>query len=565
MARSARGVINLARGVKLPTDAITQTFGIMARRGAGKTYTAQKLAEGMLDARGQIVVLDPIGNWWSLRLAADGKTAAYDVPVFGGLHGDLPLRPQAGELVADVIAENGTAAVLDVSQFRKSERKRFVTDFCERLFMRRKRDPAPTHIFLEEAQAFIPQRVGKDETRMVGAVEDIVRMGRNYGLGATMISQRPQSVNKEVLNQAECLILLQINGAHERKAIQDWVAYHGIDVAEMVRELPSLEIGEAFIWSPQWLDLFKRVKITKKSTFDASATPKAGKRPKKTKLKALDMKAIETAMESIVEEQKANDPKELRREIARLKKEAEGTTDKREILHLRALVTELERRPTMSKVDQRKLASIATKVRLLADVKVSQIADECSFIAAEIERFVPTDDPRPTTPRREPRPAPRAAVRPRKPGGKAWRILEAIIQHPDGIHPDKARRLAKVSPTSSTMSVALSKHRQDGLIERHDGLLFPTEAAIAEYGDAVEPLPTGEELRAYWLAFLSGASRRILQALYDAWPGPMTKEDVCAAADVSTTSSTLSVAMSDLRRLDLAEKGAYKAQDHLFE
>lgn len=51
---------------------------------------------------------------------------------------------------------------------------------------------------------------------MLGAVEDIVRLGRNYGSGCMLLSQRPQSVNKEVLNQVECLFVGQINEAHAR-------------------------------------------------------------------------------------------------------------------------------------------------------------------------------------------------------------------------------------------------------------------------------------------------------------------------------------------------------------
>src|SRR6185295_5902010 len=115
----------------------------------------------------------------------------------------------------------------------------------------------------------------QDERRMLGAFEDIVRLGRNYGIGATMISQRPQSINKEVLSQVECLVVGQINGVHERKAIDAWVSEHGLDRG-LLGELPSLKIGQMFVWSPQWLKVFKKVEISAKRTLDASATPKLG-------------------------------------------------------------------------------------------------------------------------------------------------------------------------------------------------------------------------------------------------------------------------------------------------
>jgi len=58
--------IDFSPDLQLPLDAVTQTFAFLARRGAGKTYGAGKLAEGMLGAGAQVVVLDPIGNWYGL-------------------------------------------------------------------------------------------------------------------------------------------------------------------------------------------------------------------------------------------------------------------------------------------------------------------------------------------------------------------------------------------------------------------------------------------------------------------------------------------------------------------
>jgi hypothetical protein len=56
------------------------------------------IVEETLDHGGvQVIVLDPIGHWWSLRAGADGKPkGGYPVAVFGGMHGDLPLEPTAG-------------------------------------------------------------------------------------------------------------------------------------------------------------------------------------------------------------------------------------------------------------------------------------------------------------------------------------------------------------------------------------------------------------------------------------------------------------------------------------
>ena len=116
-------MIHLAHELDLPTDAVTQTFGLIGRKGSGKTYAAGVLVEGLADAGAQVVVLDPVGNWYGLRLAADGQGEGLPIPILGGEHGDIPLEPGAGQLVANVLVERRSSAVLDLSPFRKNERK----------------------------------------------------------------------------------------------------------------------------------------------------------------------------------------------------------------------------------------------------------------------------------------------------------------------------------------------------------------------------------------------------------------------------------------------------------
>jgi hypothetical protein len=310
--------LHLSPDLSLPLNAVTQTFAFMARRGAGKTYAAGKLCEEMVVAGAQVVVLDPVGVWWGLRLAADGKAKGLDIPVFGGLRGDIPLEPGAGALVADVVVDKGISVVLDVSLFRKGDRKRFATEFAEQLFHRKKTARTPLHVFVEEAQVFVPQRAMGDEARMLGAFEDLVKLGRNFGIGVTLISQRPQSVNKDALNQTEALFVLQTGGSQERKALKEWVVDQGLSV-DLVNELPSLPIGTAYVWSPQWLQVLKKVKIGKKKTFDGSATPVLGAEPEKEReLAPVDLEKIRAAMKDVVARAEVNDPKALRRRVAEL-------------------------------------------------------------------------------------------------------------------------------------------------------------------------------------------------------------------------------------------------------
>jgi len=180
--------LTLGPGLVLPVEAVTETFAILAKRGAGKTYTAAVLVEEMMGAGLPVVIVDPVGVWWGLRSSADGTGEGLPVVIFGGDHADLPLAETAGELLADLVVDERVPAVLDLSALSKSAARRFMTDFAERLY-HRNRDPL--HLVLDEADAFAPQRTDPGGQRLLGAIEDLVRRGRARGIGLIMISQRP--------------------------------------------------------------------------------------------------------------------------------------------------------------------------------------------------------------------------------------------------------------------------------------------------------------------------------------------------------------------------------------
>jgi uncharacterized protein len=115
---------------------------MLAKRGAGKTYTAAVIVEGLLTAGLQVVVADPVGVWWGLRSSADGQQEGLPIVIIGGEHGDVPLEMGAGQIIADVIVDEGLSVVLD-----KGEQTRFMTEFAERLYHQNRQ---PLHLVLDE-------------------------------------------------------------------------------------------------------------------------------------------------------------------------------------------------------------------------------------------------------------------------------------------------------------------------------------------------------------------------------------------------------------------------------
>ena len=66
--------LDLAEGLALPVEAVTETFGIVGIRGSGKTTTARRLVEQITHAGQQATVVDPLGVW--PRSTSTGKSTA---------------------------------------------------------------------------------------------------------------------------------------------------------------------------------------------------------------------------------------------------------------------------------------------------------------------------------------------------------------------------------------------------------------------------------------------------------------------------------------------------------
>jgi uncharacterized protein len=318
--------LRIAPDLELPVDAVTETFAVLAVRGAGKSNAGVVMAEEMYEAGLPFVVFDPKGDWWGMRSARDGKSPGLDIPIFGAPgrkrknkpDPDLPLEPEGGALIADLVVEERVPCILDVSGFSEAAKIKFLIGFGTRLF---ERNEEPLHLFLEECDDYLPQKPFKEQTRLLHIYTKILKQGRTFGLGATLISQRSAVVNKNALTQCTTLIAMRTTSTQDRAAIEGWVKDKGGTHLEIVESLPSLKAGEAWVWSPEFLKTTKKIRFRRRQTFDSGATPKVGEKRKQTTLADIDLGALQARMTETIEKAKAEDPKELRREIARLRKE----------------------------------------------------------------------------------------------------------------------------------------------------------------------------------------------------------------------------------------------------
>ena len=282
--------LQLGENLVLPLDAATQSLAILAVKGAGKSNAAAVLAEELFDEGIPWIVIDPKGDWWGIRETV-GDSRGLPVLVLGGLHGDLPLSPQSGGDVAELIVERNLTCVLDVSAMDDEDRPEFLHGLGLALFELHRRSPSVRHIIVEEAQEIVPEGAGKAMRPTLKAWTRIVCQGRQRGLGITLVSQRSALVSKNVLTQTGSLIVLRTTSPQDRTVIRGWVDFHSVS-KEMVDSLPSLANGEAWIVAPSWLGRVERVRLRRRWTFDSGATPEVIAARQPQMLESVDIEEI---------------------------------------------------------------------------------------------------------------------------------------------------------------------------------------------------------------------------------------------------------------------------------
>jgi hypothetical protein len=567
--------LNISQELALPLDAVTQTFGVLAKRGSGKTYLGMVMAEEMIKAGLHIVAVDPLGVWWGLRSGADGTKPGLPVLILGGEHADVPIEPTSGAVIAEFVVENQVPAVIDLSLFRKKEAKQFMLAFAETLYHRNR---APIHVFLDEADEWAPQKPFKGDERLLGAIEDLIRRGRARGIGATLITQRSAVLNKDVLTQIEVLVTLRIVSPQDRAAIEEWVKVHGERELwqRMVASLAALPIGTAWIWSPGWLDIFEKIHVRRRETFDSSATPKTGAKATEPKaLASVDTNALRERLADVIERHEADDPKTLRARIRELEADLVCRSDAQRVPWTEVPVFSDEQMATLKKFAEdfedvwstfgSQLGSQLKDLLNRLDATVRPFCEKLDELAWEMSsRPARVPQAKPPVAKLRNSASPRSAAGSDPDLGKPERaILTALAQNPDGCAKARLGILAGYSPTSGHFNNILGKLRSADLIDRGNPIqVLPR--GIEALGD-YEPLPTGAALQRYWLDKLGKAEGAILDALISAHPRALSKDELGASSGYSSTSGHFNNVLGKLRTLKLIEGyGAIKASGALF-
>lgn len=552
--------LHISKDIALPTDAITQTFGILGKRGSGKTTTASVFAEELLRKGLPLVVVDPTGAWWGLRSGKDGKKGGFPITILGGDHGDVLLEEAAGKVIADLVAEEAPPLVLDLSSLSKNAMRRFMTDFAEELY---KKNRNAISVILDEADMFAPQRIFKGGERLFGAIDEIVRRGRIRGLGVVMVSQRSAAINKDILSQCEVVIAHRANHPRDIEPVMEWMRVHATkdQLEEVHATIAQLADGEAWVMSPEWLDFFGRVQIRDRTTFNSSATPKAGERRISPRhLAEVDLELLQQRMADTIERAKENDPAILKKRIRELEHQVkntpeptmpyttimgimeegreEGRAEMREVLQQSNV--QIERSRAIMREAAALLQSIDDMLPIKTDGEPPMPGESASPSVSSILNRRHSTLPPPST-------SPNQSITLRH---GARRMLAALVQWaPQGMTEGQMRTHAALKK-SGTYSAYKTDLRKAGFIEERGGLFYATDAGINWIGHDIPAPGTTQGVLEVWLPKLRLGARRMLEVLIECGGSFITDTELQERAGLAK-SGTFGAYKTDLRTAGL--------------
>lgn len=308
----------------LPEIAFRKLTAGVGTPGSGKSYNmAQQIAVPVLKAGGQFIGIDPTGAWFGLTLDPSGKKpSGLNIAVFGGDHGNMALTPNMGRAIGELLGREPISAVLDLSNFELGEQIHFMSDFAVTIIKHNKK---PVTLLIDEVDEFCPQMATEKGELSVckGRVKRLVTRGRKRGFRPVILTQRPQAVDKGMFNMVQCLVAFQCSGHHERKQIDEYVKSNGDPkvVAQMLQDIPSLNVGEAWIWAPRKPGFLAKQQFGKLSVYDSfKEEDEEGGFEGAVPLSDDKLEGIRAALKDHEAEMKANDPDALHAQIDELQR-----------------------------------------------------------------------------------------------------------------------------------------------------------------------------------------------------------------------------------------------------
>ena len=265
----------------------------IGKTGSGKTYAARGEIEQIIDEGNKVIVIDPTGAWFGLRMNPDGTPSGRNIAIFGGAHGDRVLTPDMAPTLGRIAGRESQSMILDLSgtSLEVEDQREICYQFLKGLYQTSR---TPVHLVIDEADELAPQELDKDTKPLRTMVARIMARGRSLGFRCTLITQRPAKIDKNSLSQVESMVCLRVTAPQDRKAIEEWFDDKGgTQRKDAIGGLGSLATGEGWVFvANEGLYEHRRFRTIK--SYDSSQTPvDAQGRPMELDTGPIDLSAID--------------------------------------------------------------------------------------------------------------------------------------------------------------------------------------------------------------------------------------------------------------------------------
>jgi len=548
---------------------------VTASSGGGKSWLLRKILEGVSSAT-QTIVIDTEGEFATLREKRD--------MVLAGPAGEVPADTRVASLLCRRLMELNLSAVVDVSELKPSDRRDFVSRFCRTLVDLPRALWRPCVIAIDETHEYAPEG---DKCESADAIALLGSKGRKRGyclLGAT---QRLSKLAKDVAAELKNQFIGQMTLDVDLKRAADVLGF-GKDRWPELRDLsPPGREGEFFCFGPA---LNHRGVLKFRAGMVETTHPKAGQgRLAEPPAPSAKIRGVLGELKDLPKqaEDEAKDLASAKRKIVELERElkakpsavmptamATATADEKTVK--RAVDSALADYSRQSaERDRGWQAAVKNLEKVVSDcrgrfAKIGQLCRVNGEAAVTVPAAIklPTKTIPKTIPENPPkrvigRDSPPRGVHEGQelPKGEAA-VLSALIQFPDGLRREQLTVLTTYK--RSTRDRYILYLREKGFVDVAGDVIAATDAGREALPDA-QPLPTGPELRDFWIAKLPPGERAILEVLMEAYPDAVSRDTLSElTGQKRSTRDRYLLYMRNKQLIDEPSRGEVAASKELF-
>ncbi len=508
-------------------------FGVVGKSGSGKTNSLLVLARQLIEAGWVVNIIDPMNQFRRLR------DAGLPVIVAGARDSaDVKLNPDNAAALAALSFDERVSMVLDVSMYASDMEvlQPFLETLWKRILSQHEDGPFVRYaLLIDEAQLYIPQN-GK--TEISGLILDMGKRGRQLHLSMAIASQRPASVQKDFLTQSNVMIFHQLRGV-DIVALKDDLAIPEKEARQIMKRFIK---GEAMVvGDTDMIELgendYVLGRVQEWNGAPAAESVSAGVRV--GTIDAAMLERIRMAVAQMSEEAEPEPTTRIQTVVERV--EVPIITDE-QLLRLETVAQDAINKGEELLTFGREIMALIGKTQKPAPVQQASPVEPAlpKLVRPEMElkpNQVGYDDPD------------RAKSLP----AGAARILRKLADiYPLKVTKVQIANLCDFTASGGTFGNYWGVLKRYGLVKDYGDYVAITGDGFSYLLMTPRQIPPGtSELLAMWFSVLNSGERRLLEALLNMYPHPVTREELGEITGYTASGGTFGNYLGTLRRNDL--------------